>query len=106
MQGLPQWARGHRFSPWSGKIPEAVGQLQSPSILEAELCNQRNHRDEKPAHDDWTAAHTRCHGRQPGRSSDEPEQPRQRLFKNTDTDTLTSNITILFSEFFDYRSTG
>lgn len=56
MQGLPWWAGGHRFGPWSGKTPQGVGQLLSPSILEPKLCTQRNRRDEKPAHDDWMVA--------------------------------------------------
>ena len=56
MQVLPWWAGGRQFSPWSGKTPQAVGQLLSPSILEPKLCTQRNCRNEKPAHDDWTAA--------------------------------------------------
>lgn len=56
MQVLPWWAGGRQFSPWSGKTPQAVGQLLSPSILEPKLCTQRNCHNEKPAHDDWTAA--------------------------------------------------
>ena len=60
--------QGHRFEPWSGKIPHASEQLslcatttepvlQSPrgttpeaQRLEPVLCNKRNHGNEKPAH--------------------------------------------------------
>ena len=47
--------RGHSFSPWSGKIPHAKGQLSlvpqllNPSPLEPVLRN-RIHCNEKPAH--------------------------------------------------------
>ena len=60
--------RGHRFEPWSGKIPHAAEQLSpcatttepalyslrattaEPARLEPTLCNKRSHCHEKPAH--------------------------------------------------------
>ena len=65
--GLPWWrsgwesacqCRGHRFEPWSGKIPHAVEQLgpwatiTEPARLEPVLCNKRGHDSERPAHCD------------------------------------------------------
>ena len=70
---LPQWstgknspakAKGHRFDPWSRKIPHAMKKLGpcattteavcrnygSPSTLEAVLCNKRSHHNENPEH--------------------------------------------------------
>ena len=61
-------AGDHGFEPWSGKIPHAAEQLSpcaqllslhsrarepqllKPGSLEPVLCNQRSHRNEKPAH--------------------------------------------------------
>ena len=75
--GLPWWLTGqestcqcrrHRFSPWSGKIPQATEQLSqcatttepvlqspgpailSPCVLQPMLCNKRSHQTEKPEH--------------------------------------------------------
>ena len=60
--------RGHRFEPWSRKIPHAVEQLshtpqllslrsrarkpqlRKPVSLQPMLCNKRSHSNEKPAH--------------------------------------------------------
>ena len=65
--GLPWWrsgwesacqCRGHRFEPWSGKIPHAAEQLgpwattTEPAHLEPVLCNKRGHDGERPAHRD------------------------------------------------------
>ena len=65
--GLPWWhsgwesacqCRGHRFKPWSGKIPHAAEQLgpwattTEPARLEPVLCNKRGHDSERPAHHD------------------------------------------------------
>ncbi|KAM9052748.1 exosome complex component CSL4 isoform 2-T2 [Megaptera novaeangliae] len=50
--------RGHRFVPWSGKIPHAVEQLgpcattAEPARLEPVLRNKRGHNSERPAHRD------------------------------------------------------
>ena len=69
--GLPWWrsgyesacqCRGHKFEPWSGKIPRAAEQLslsnywaREPQLLklvhlEPMLRNQRSHRNEKATH--------------------------------------------------------
>ena len=75
--GLPWWLTGqestcqcrrHRFSPWSGKIPDAAEQLSqcatntepvlqspgpavlSPCVLEPVLRNKRSHQHEKSEH--------------------------------------------------------
>ena len=70
-QGLPWWCssweyacqcRGHRFEPWSGKIPHATEQLgpwattTEPARLEPVLRNKRGRDGERPAHHDeeWT----------------------------------------------------
>ena len=65
--GLPWWrsgwesacqCRGHRFEPWSGKIPHAAGQLgpwatiTEPARLEPELRNKRGRNNARPAHRD------------------------------------------------------
>ena len=48
--------RGHRFEPWSRKIPHAAEQLSpcaittEPAHLEPMLCNKKSHYNEKPAH--------------------------------------------------------
>ena len=61
---LPWWpsryksacqCRGHRFDPWSRKIPHATEQLSpctktKPVCLEPVLCNNRSHCNEKPVH--------------------------------------------------------
>jgi len=62
LQGFPWWfsgkesasqCGGHRFYPWSGKIPHATGQL-SPRTTTTEprsvLLNERSHHNEKPSH--------------------------------------------------------
>ena len=47
-------SRGHRFGPWSGKIPPASGQLSphtattEPTHVKPVLCNKRSHRNEEP----------------------------------------------------------
>ena len=66
-QGLPWWCsgwesacqcRGHRFEPWSGKIPHATEQLgpwatiTEPAHLEPVLRNKRGRDSETPAHRD------------------------------------------------------
>ena len=60
--GLPWWhsgwesacqCRGHRFNPWSGKIPHDAEQLSPCATTTGPapvLCNKRSHRNEKPAH--------------------------------------------------------
>ena len=65
--GLPWWCsgweaacqcRGHRFEPWSGKIPHAVEQLgpwatiTEPACPEPVLRNKRGRDSERPAHRD------------------------------------------------------
>ena len=65
--GLPWWrsgwesacqCRGHRFEPWSGKIPHAAEQLSpwatttEPTHLEPVLRNKRGHDSERPVHRD------------------------------------------------------
>ena len=65
--GLPWWrsgwesacqCRGHRFEPWSGKIPHAAEQLgpwattTEPVRLEPVLRNKRGRDSERPAHHD------------------------------------------------------
>ena len=65
--GLPWWrsgwesacqCRGHRFEPWSGKIPHAAEQLgpwattTEPARLEPVLRNKRGRVSERPAHCD------------------------------------------------------
>ena len=65
--GLPSWrsswesacqCRGHRFEPWSGKIPHATEQLgpwattTEPARLEPVLRNKRGCNSERPAHRD------------------------------------------------------
>ena len=77
MQDFPGGqCRGHGFEPWPGKIPHAAEQLSpcatttepvlyspcatttearapqllKPAHLEPALCNERSHRNEKPAH--------------------------------------------------------
>ena len=67
LQGLPWWrsgwesacqCRGHRFEPWSGKIPHAAEQLgpwatiTEPARLESVLRNKRGRVNERPAHRD------------------------------------------------------
>ena len=67
IRGLPWWrsgwesacqCRGHRFEPWSGKIPHAVEQLgpwatvTEPARLEPVLRNKRGRDNERPAHRD------------------------------------------------------
>ena len=67
MVGLPWWrsgwesacqCRGHRFVPWSGKIPHATEQLgpwattTEPARLEPVLHSKRGHDSERPAHHD------------------------------------------------------
>ena len=68
--GLPWWCsgwesacqcKGHRFEPWSGKIPHAAEQLgpwdttTEPARLELVLRNKRGHDSERPAHrnEEW-----------------------------------------------------
>ena len=66
-QGLPWWrsgwesacqCRGHRFEPWSGRIPHAVEQLgpwattTEPAHLEPVHCNKRGRDSERPTHRD------------------------------------------------------
>ena len=65
--GLPWWCsgwesacqcRGHRFEPWSGKIPHAAEQLgpcattTEPARLEPVPRNKRGRDSERPAHRD------------------------------------------------------
>ena len=65
--GLPWWrsgwesacqCRGHRFEPWSGKIPHAAEQLgpwatsTEPARLEPVLRNKRGRDSERPTHRD------------------------------------------------------
>ena len=65
--GLPWWCsgwesacqcRGHRFEPWSGKIPHAAERLgpcattTEPARLEPVLCNKRGRDSERTAHRD------------------------------------------------------
>ena len=65
--GLPWWrsgwesacqCRGHRFEPWTGRIPHAAEQLgpwatiTEPALLEPVLRNKRGHDNEGPAHRD------------------------------------------------------
>ena len=67
MRGLPWWrsgwesayqCRGHRFEPWSGKIPHAAEQLgpwatiTEPARLEPVLRKKRGRDSERPAHCD------------------------------------------------------
>ena len=69
--GLPWWrsgwesacqCRGHKFEPWSGKIPHAAEQLgpwatiAEPARLEPVLRNKRGRDDERPAHhnEEWS----------------------------------------------------
>jgi len=43
--------RGHGFSPWSEKIPHAIGQLnQCATTTEPVLCNKRSHCNTKAVH--------------------------------------------------------
>ena len=48
--------KGHRFGPWSGKIPHALGQLSpkaattEPTHVKPVLCNKRSHHNEKHMH--------------------------------------------------------
>ena len=60
---VAQWlggspCRGHRFEPWSGRIPRATEQLgpcaktAEPARLEPVLRNRRGHDGERPAHCD------------------------------------------------------
>ena len=68
--GLPWWCsgwgsacqcRGHRFEPWSGRIPHAAEQLgpwatiAEPEHLEPVLCSKRGRDGERPAHrnEEW-----------------------------------------------------
>ena len=70
LEGLPWWhsgwesacrCRGHRFEPWSGKIPHAAEQLSpwatttEPARLEPVLRNGRGRDSERPAHrnEEW-----------------------------------------------------
>ena len=70
-QGLPWWLSGkesdcqcrrHRFNPWSGKIPHAVGRLSpctttaEDSALELVLCNKKSHPNEKATRHNWRVA--------------------------------------------------
>ena len=65
--GLPWWpsgwksacqCRGHRFDPWSGKIPRAAEELgpwattTEPARLEPVLRNKRGRNSERPARRD------------------------------------------------------
>ena len=65
--GLPWWrsgwestcqCRGHRFEPWSGKIPHATERLSpwattaEPARLEPVLRSKRGRDSERPAHRD------------------------------------------------------
>ena len=65
--GLPWWCsgwesacrcRGHRFGPWSGRIPHAAERLgpwattAEPARLEPVLCNKRGRDGERPARSD------------------------------------------------------
>ena len=74
--GLPWWrsgwesacqCRGHRFEPWSGKIPHAVEQLSpcatttEPARLEPVLRNKRGRDSERPAHRDEEWVAPACH---------------------------------------------
>ena len=67
MRGLPRWhsgwesacqCRGHRFEPWSGKIPRAAEQLgrctttTEPARLKPVLGNKRGRDSERPAQRD------------------------------------------------------
>ena len=67
LPGLPWWrsgwesacqCRGHRFEPWSGKIPHAAEQrgpwatITEPARLELVLCNRRGRDNERPVHRD------------------------------------------------------
>ena len=67
LEGLPWWrsgwesacqCRGHRFEPWSRKIPHAVEQLGSwatttePARWEPVLRNKRGRDSERPVHRD------------------------------------------------------
>ena len=52
----PASAGGHRFDPWSGKMPHAMEQLSlcttatEPTHLETTLHSNRNHHNEKLMH--------------------------------------------------------
>ena len=65
--GLPWWhsgwesacqCRGHRFEPWSGKIPHAAEKLglwattTEPARLELQLRSKSGHDSERPTHRD------------------------------------------------------
>ena len=113
-KGLPWWrsvwestCKGHRFDPWSERIPHAaeqlglcstttepallepanhnywacMPQLLRPAHLESVLCNKRSHPNEKPVHcsGEWPLLTASREG--PHRSED-PVQPKMNEWMN------------------------
>ena len=80
--------RGHRFSPWSRKIPHAAGQpspcatTTEARALEPEICRKRRCCSEKPVHHCRVAplAATR---EKPSRKNEDLAQPQINKLKNT-----------------------
>ena len=78
----PSNCRGHRFYPWSRKIPHAARHsAREPQLLKpGHLCKRRNHCSEKPLLRNWTVASRPC-DYQRLLSNEDPAQP---LKKYTD----------------------
>ena len=87
--------RGHRFNPWSGKIPHAKGQLSlwaatpeptcssywSLRSREPMLCRKRSHHNEKPMHCNWRAAPALRNWRKACASQQRPSKAKNKVIK-------------------------
>jgi len=72
--------RGHRFNPWYGKIPHAVGQLNpcatttEPMSLEPVPRNERSHSNEKHKRCNQRVAPSPCNKRKSVQRNEDPMQ--------------------------------
>ena len=80
--------RGHKFDPWTWKIPYVARQLSlcstlNPHALEPVFCNKRSHCNEKPVYHTSRAAPTSHNLRKPESSNEDPVQPKKKNQKPT-----------------------
>ena len=77
VKNLPASAGGHRFDPWSGRIPHAVGQ-PGPYATTTEPVphNESSQRNEKPVRHTWRGAPSRHNQRKPVHSNKVLVHPR------------------------------
>ena len=93
----PANAGGHRFDPWSGKIPHALGQL-SPCITTTEAHVCRAHKPQQGTPPQWEACipqlESRPCSKEPGAAGTQQQRP---------SATKSSNISFLLKKLFIFK---